>query len=153
MAVSERAPQPLFKFHKTYLKDVSYEGPGAPGVFADPKPQEVSVQFNVRHAPLEDDLHEVTLTVRVESRQGKAASFLVELQQAGVFEISGLPEADVSRILEVSCADMLMGFAREAVCDLVVKGGFPQLLIDPVNFQLVYEQKQRALRERSAPGG
>lgn len=141
--------QRVFKFQMTYLKDASFENPGAPHVFVNEGLQEVSVQCNVRERAMADEgFYEVILTVKVESRAGGAPSFLVELQQGGVFEIRGLPEAELNRVLHVACADMLMAFAREAVCDLVVKGGFPQLLIDPVNFQAVYEQGRQALREQ-----
>lgn len=143
--------QRVFKFRTTYLKDASFENPGAPGVFVNEGPQDVSVQCNVRPQRMEDDgLYEVILSVKVESRAAGAPSFLVDLQQAGVFEIRGLPEGELDRALHVACADMLMGFARVVVCDLIVKGGFPQLLIDPVNFQAIYEQRQRVLREHGA---
>ncbi len=143
--------QRLFKFQTTYLKDASFENPGAPHVFVNEGPQDVSVQCNVRHHRMEEDgFYEVVLSVKVESRAAGAPSFLVELQQAGVFEIRGLSEGELDRALHVACADMLMAFARVAVCDLIVKGGFSQLLIDPVNFQAVYEQRQQVLREREA---
>jgi preprotein translocase subunit SecB len=68
-------------------------------------------------------------------------AFVVELQQAGVFEIAGVAPEELPILLEVRCPEILLGFARQAVCDLVVKGGFPQLLINPVNFHALYSQK------------
>jgi preprotein translocase subunit SecB len=147
VAATESEQEPVFKFQKAYLKDASFESPSAPQVFADTKPQEVSVQCTIKHRAMDKRFYEVVLSVKVEARKDDTPSFLAELQQAGVFEISGVPGEDLPRVLEITCPDMLMAFAREAVCDLVVKGGFPQLLIDPVNFQWLYEQRQAALRE------
>ena len=98
-----------------------------------------------------NDFYEVVLHVRIASIQDNEVAFVVELQQVGIFEIAGTASEELPILLEVRCPDILIAFARQAVCDLVVKGGFPQLLIDPVDFHTMYTQKQRA-DERQVQG-
>ncbi len=143
--MAEPIPDPnfIFKFQKAYLKDTSYESPNVPRLLADPKPQQVSAQFNVTHQAMDDAqrFYEVVLHVRIASMQDDEVAFVLELEQAGIFEIAGAVPEELPILLEVRCPDILIAFARQAVCDLVVKGGFPQLLIDPVNFHGLYTQK------------
>lgn len=141
----------VFRFLKTYLRDVSFECPNVPEIFVAAGQQEVSVECVVGHRSMEEGLYEVILSVTVKAQEGEQVCFAVEVQQGGLFEIRAVPEEDLPELLEITCPDMLMGFAREAVCDLVVKGGFPQLLIDPVNFRALYEEK-RARRAKATPG-
>ena len=143
--VAEPIPDPnfIFKFQKAYLKDTSSESPNVPRLLAEPKPQQVSAQFNVTHQAMGDEqrFYEVVLHVRIASIHDDEVAFVVELQQAGVFEIAGVAPEELPILLEVRCPEILLAFARQAVCDLVVKGGFPQLLINPVNFHARYSQK------------
>lgn len=141
-----QAPQAFFGLEKIYLKDVSYEAPGAPGVFLQNQPPEVGVQIVLAHRPVESEqgYHEVTLTVQVNAKSQDKPLFLVEVQQAGVFRVQGVNGEALEHALEVSCAYVLLPFAREAVNDLVGRGGFPQLLVNPVNFDVLYEQKRTA---------
>ncbi len=153
--MAEPIPDPnfIFKFRKAYLKDTSYESPNVPRLLAEPKPQQVSAQFDVTHQVMggEQRVYEVVLHVRIASIQDDEVAFVVELQQAGIFEIAGVAPEELPILLEVRCPDILIAFARQAVCDLVVKGGFPQLLIDPVNFHALCTQKLRT-NERQAQG-
>ena len=143
--MAEPIPDPnfVFKFQKTYLKDTSYESPNVPRLLDNPKPLQVSAQFNVTHRPMDDAkrFYEVVLHVRIAAIQDDEVAFALELQQAGIFEIAGATPEDLPILLEVRCPEILVAFARQAVCELVVKGGFPQLLIDPVNFSALYKQK------------
>lgn len=138
----------VYKFGKTYLKDASFECPNVPEIFAIAETQEVSVECTVAHRPMAEGFYEVILTVAVKARKGERLCFAVEVEQGGVFEIRVVSEEELLELLEISCPEMLLGFAREAVCDLIVKGGFPQLLIDPVNFRALYEEK-RARRPKA----
>lgn len=154
--MAERTPDPnfVFKFQRTYLKDTSYESPNVPRLLAEPKPQQVvSAQFNVTHQAMGDEqrFYEVVLHVRIASVQDDEVAFVLELQQAGIFEIAGALPGELPILLEVRCPDILVTFARQAVCDLVVKGGFPQLLIDPVDFNQLYIEKLRT-DERQVQG-
>jgi len=150
----EHAQQNTFDIRKIYVKDISVESPNAPGIFLkDPTAPEVGVDASIRASKLEqDDFYEVVLGMTITSKMGEETAFLVEVQQAGVFHIVGLPESDLPLALEIACPNILLPFAREAVSDLVGKAGFPQLLLSPINFEGLYQQKlnQQAQAENNA---
>ncbi len=134
-----------FELRKVYVKDISFESPMAPGIFrkAAAVPA-IEVQLNVSHEALGDDMYESIVTVTVKGKMEDKDAFLAEVQQAGVFEISGIdPDRELVPALEVACPNLLFPFAREAINDIVGKGGFPQLLLSPVHFESLYRQKVR----------
>jgi preprotein translocase subunit SecB len=126
---------------KIYLKDVSFEAPNSPLIFTSELNPAADVRFATKTTSLDADNHEVVLTVSVTVNQDDQTVYLVEVQQAGIFTVRGFPEEHLPAILSTACPNTLFPFAREAVCDLVVKGGFPQLLLAPVNFELLYAQE------------
>jgi preprotein translocase subunit SecB len=134
---------PHFGIVRIYLKDVSFETPNSPAIFTQEFRPEVNLQLNTSASQLEDGLYEVVLHLTVTSKQGEKTGFLVEIQQAGIFEIKGFDDAQKGHMLGAYCPDTLYPFAREAVSDLVTKGGFPQLLLAPINFEAVYAQNQK----------
>lgn len=134
---------PHFGIVRIYLKDVSFETPNSPAIFTQEFRPEVNLQLNTSASQLEDGLFEVVLHLTVTSKQGDKTGFLVEIQQAGIFEIKGFDDAQKGHMLGAYCPDTLYPFAREAVSDLVTKGGFPQLLLAPINFEAVYAQNQK----------
>jgi preprotein translocase subunit SecB len=135
---------------KIYVKDISFESPKAPGVFsANVQPQ---TELNIKSSSqaVGPDTEEVTLTVTVEAKEQSATLFLVELQQAGVFLMQGYTEEERSMLIGSFCPGTLYPFAREVISDIVAKGGFPQLLLQPINFDALYAQ---AVKERAGGGG
>lgn len=138
----------VFNVEKIYIKDVSYEAPGVPMTFAQPEggAAEIGVQLGIEHGALNpgQGLHEVVLTVTATAKRDNKNIFLVEVKQAGIFRITGVEGELLERALQISCAYVLLPFVREAVNELVGKGGFPQLLINPINFEGLYEQKKTA---------
>jgi len=132
---------PHFGIVRVYLKDVSFETPNSPEVFRQDFKPDVNLQLNTSVNKLEDSLYEVVLNVTVTSKQGDKTGFLAEVQQAGIFELKGYDEAQKASVLGAYCPNTLYPFAREAISDLVVKGGFPQLLLSPINFDALYTQK------------
>lgn len=139
---------PQFGILRIYLKDVSFETPNTPAIFTQDFRPEVKLQLNTSVNELEDSLFEVVLSVTVTSKQGDKTAFLVEIQQAGIFQVKGFDEARKNHMLGAYCPESLYPFAREAVADLVVKGGFPQLLLAPVNFDAFYSQKQNQAKNQ-----
>lgn len=133
-----------FEIRKIYLKDASVESPNSPGIFLTNNQQpEVSIDASIKVAKLDqDDYFDVTLGITVTSKFEDQVAFLVEVHQSGVFHILGLPEEDLPLALQIACPNVLLPFAREAVSDLVAKAGFPQLLLSPINFEALYQQKQ-----------
>jgi len=151
MTESTNPPQVLFQLEKLYIKDSSYESPNAPHVFLGSQAPEVGVQLGISHQPIDPQqgLYESVLAVTVTAKQGDKNVFLAEAQQAGLFRLQGLPESEIAKALEIAAPNVLLPFARQAINALVEAGGFPQLLISPVNFEALYLQKQQ--QQQSAP--
>ena len=137
---------------KIYLKDVSFESPNSPGIFTlDWKPN-VEIEIDNKSALLADDLYEVVLTLTVTVKVGDSTAFLAEIHQAGIFVMRGLDEEELQRTQQVFCMRMLYPYASASLTDTVTKGGFPQLLLAPVNFDGLYTQRQQARAEQAGAG-
>ena len=138
-----------FSLERIYLKDASYEAPAVPVVFTQQLSPQLNVQIGITHGVLSEPqgVHEVVLAVTATAKHGDKTIFLVEIHQAGLFRISGVTGDALTKTLEIACPYILLPFAREAVNDFVSKGGFPQLLLNPINFEALYEQKQAALKQ------
>lgn len=147
-------PEQQFSIQKIFIKDVSFESPNAPAVFTEGewKP-EVNVQINTEVKAINEGLHEVTLTVTVTAKQLEKTAFLVEVKQSGIFQMVGFEQEQMGGMLGAYCPETLFPYAREAISDLVTKGGFPQMLLSPVNFNALYmqhQQQQQAQQESPA---
>ncbi len=125
---------------RIYVKDLSFESPRAPQVFSEDWVPRVDVNLASEARPLTPGLFEVELVVTVKVKVGENAAFLVEVHQAGVFELSGFAEPELGPLLGSYCPNLLFPYAREVVSDLIGKGGFPQFLLAPVNFDALYAQ-------------
>jgi preprotein translocase subunit SecB len=152
MSESATSQQPVFSLEKIYLKDTSYEAPGAPAVFLDNSQPEVGIRIGLAHRAIDaaQGFHDVVLTVEVNAKAKDKSLFLVEVQQGGVFRVQGVNGDVLQHTLEVTCPYVLLPFARETINDLVCKGGFPQLLINPINFDGLYEKKLADAKSQSA---
>ena len=141
---------PNFNILRIYLKDVSFETPNSPAIFTQEFKPEVEMQLNTSVSQLETDVYEMVLTITVTSKDGDKTGFLAEVQQAGIFSISGFAEDQRAHMIGAYCPNTLFPFAREAIGNLVDKGGFPQLLLAPVNFDALFAQRQnQAATEKS----
>lgn len=138
------APQGQFALQRIYVKDLSFETPNAPKVFLAPWQPEVNVELSTQTSRLDDGRnYEVVLSLTVTVKNDNATAFLVEVKQAGIFLIDGVPEAQVAPLLGAYCPNLLFPYARETVSDVVTRGSFPQLLLAPVNFDAVFAEAQR----------
>ncbi len=151
MAEEKEQAEKRLSIGKIYLKDFSFESPQAPGVFrqSDWKPQ-TDLNLRSSHTAVEDDHHEVVLTVTVEAKADDKTFFLLELQQAGLFEISGYEDDEFGAIVGSFCPNVLFPFARETVASLVQKGGFPEFVLQPINFDALYMQSKQQQAEQQA---
>lgn len=140
-------PQGQLGIQRIYVKDLSFEAPNSPAVFREQLNPALDLHFTNATTALGNDLHEVVLSITATVKEGDRTIYLVEVKQAGIFQISGFPEQHLTAILGTACPNMLFPFAREAVCDVVVKGGFPQLLIAPINFEALYAQELQRRRQ------
>ena len=129
---------------RLYLKDASYESPRSPAVFGERWQPEYQLDINTRTNSLGDDRYEVVLSVTLRAKtEGGKTAYIVEIQQAGVFQIKSLDDAVRQRALATLCAGTLFPYVREAVDNLVVKGGFPAVYLAPVNFEALYAEALR----------
>ena len=136
-----QAQQPVFTIEKIYVRDLSVEVPNAPQVFLERDTPKVDIQIGTRASPLDDGHYETVLTVTTTATLGDKTIFLVEVQQAGIFQVRNLPRESIEPVLGVTCPNILFPYAREAVSDAVVRAGFPPFLLAPVNFEALYQQR------------
>lgn len=127
---------------KVYVKDISFEAPNTPNVFKDKWEPQVNMEMSNDFTKIDDNLFDVTLALTITVTANEQTVYLTEVKQAGIFMIDGFPEDAIERILATACPNILFPFARELVADLVTRGGFPQLLLSPVNFEALYLQHQ-----------
>ena len=132
---------------KIYIKDLSFEAPNTPSVFTEQLNPTVDINFSNETKPLGKDLHEVVLSVTVTVSQEKRTVYLVEVKQAGLFAIGGFPVEHLPAILATACPNTLFPYAREVISGIVTKGGFPQILLSPVNFDMLYAQELQRRQE------
>lgn len=146
------APHSQFAIHRIYVKDISLEAPNSPGVFRSDWQPDVDIQLFTDASKLEDDIFEVSVRVTVTVKIEEKTAFLVEVNQAGVFSIGGLPEDRLKYMLGSFCPNILFPYARETVSDLVVRSGFPQLLLSPVNFDAMYARHMQENTPKTEQG-
>ncbi len=147
-AQAENGPE--FAIVRIYLKDVSLETPNSPGVFTQEFKPEIKLQLNTAIKRIEEDLHEVILNITVTAKHGEKTGFLVEVQQAGLFSLKGFDDAQKGTMLGAYCPNILFPYAREEISGLVTKGGFPPLLLAPINFDLMYAEKTAEKAQQAA---
>lgn len=150
---SEAAQQsPEFAIQRIYTKDVSFETPNSPAVFQLEWKPEIQLDLDTRSTKLADNTYEVVLSVTVTATVEDKTAFLAEVQQAGIFTIGNLPEAQLAHTIGAFCPTTLFPYARETVASLVNRGSFPQFNLTPVNFEGLYASyvQQRATQD-SAP--
>jgi preprotein translocase subunit SecB len=133
--------QPIFSIEKIYVKDLSVEVPGAPQVFLQADSPQVEVQLGQNVAAAADGLFEVTLMVTVTAKVEQKTMFLAEVQQAGIFQIRNVAQSDLEPVLGMVCPNVLFPYARETISDVITRAGFPPVLLAPVNFEALYQQR------------
>jgi preprotein translocase subunit SecB len=142
-SATETAPSPstTLVLQGVYLKDCSFEAPQGPRGNGEWSPQ-ISLDLNTAVTPLAGDTREVVLTVTVSAKQAEQTLFLVEVKQAGAFLMTNLSPDEYKRAIGSICPTVLFPYARAVVSQLVSQGGFPQLLLPPVNFDALYANSQ-----------
>ena len=143
-AGEEQAQQPADAIEKIYVKDLTLQIPNAPQVILQRETPEVGIELHNAAAAIGEGVFEAVITVTVTSKIEDKTVFLVEVAQAGIFQIRNVPDEAVEGILGVTCPNILFPYAREAVSDLVTRAGFPPVLLSPINFEALYiQQKQQ----------
>ena len=137
--MSETAEK-IFSIQKIYTKDISFESPNTPGIFTSEFQPQLAVDLNVESKKLDDDVYHVIVRVTATTKVEEHTAFLCEVEQAGIFTLAGFNDVDMAYMLGAQCPNVLFPYAREVVSDLVTRGGFPQLLLEPVNFESMYTE-------------
>ncbi|MBE9549477.1 MAG: protein-export chaperone SecB [Proteobacteria bacterium] len=153
-AATEGQPNPegiQFTVQKLYAKDVSFEVPNSPTIFTEQGQTDIKLNLGQRVEEMENDLFEVTLTITVTATVGEKTAYLAEVVQAGIFQISGFNEQSHHAAVNTLCPTTLFPYARTMISGLVSDGGFPPLVLQPINFDALYAQRmQQAQAEATA---
>jgi preprotein translocase subunit SecB len=148
----EQAEQ-QFVMQRIYSKDLSFESPASPNIFKKQWQPQVNVELNTKSEKVdEQNNYEVVLTITITSKVEDETAFLVEVQQAGIFLINGFEGEDLRRILGTAAPNILFPYARENIDSLCVKGGFPPVMLAPVNFEALYQQALAQAQNQPAEG-
>lgn len=140
----QEASQKQIAIQKLYLKDFSFESPNSPTVFTGNEWQpKTNLNLRSAHSQVSGDTHEVVLTITIEAKHEDNTLFLVEIHQAGLFQIGGYTQEEFEAIVGSFCPATLFPFAREAISGIVSKGGFPEFLLQPINFDALYAESRR----------
>lgn len=146
-------PETRFGVQRIYLKDASLEAPDSPEAFRRAYNPQVSFSINSRSKKLDGSMYEVVLRLTADVKQDNKTSFLVEVQQAGIFEVAGLEGERLEQVLSITCPTVLFPYGREAIDSLVTKASFPPLMLAPINFEAVYLSAKKKQAETTAAAG
>ncbi len=135
--------QPIFNLDKIYVKDLSLEVPHAPKIFMERENPQVDIQLHTQASSFEAGQYEVLVMATITAKIGEKTMFLVELKQAGIFQIRNVPADELEPILAVMCPNILFPYLRQVVSDVVVRGGFAPVLLNPINFDALYQQQKQ----------
>jgi len=148
---SEEKPQIQFNMQRVYIKDISFETPQGVAAFKKEWKPAINQEMATKTKQLEEGVFEVTLHLTVTVKTDEEVLYLVEIQQAGIFTVSGLKGQQLAHVLNAACPNMLFPYAREAIDGIVTKGSFPALMLPPINFDALFVQAvQQAQTEHQA---
>ena len=137
---SEEPKGPQFSIQRTYIKDLSFETPMGFKVFSQAFKPKVKLDVNTKVNNVSENVNEIVLTLTITATLEEETAYLLELQQAGIFAISGFPDDQIPHVIGAVCPNFLFPYAREVIDSTVVKGGFPPLSLAPIDFDAIYRQ-------------
>ncbi|KAB2325560.1 protein-export chaperone SecB [Betaproteobacteria bacterium SCN1] len=143
--------QPVFNIEKIYVQDLSVEVPNAPAIFLERDAPQMDVNMSTESKALGPDMFMTSITVTITAKVADKTMFLVECAQAGLFRIQNVPQEQMPMVLGIGCPNIVFPYLRETVSDVVVRAGFPPLLLNPVNFEALFMQQQQAQQQQAAP--
>lgn len=143
-AASPEQQQTIFNIEKLYVKDLSLEVPHAPNIFLEREAPQIDLQLNTNHAEIDQGIFEVTITITLTAKLEKQDKviFLIEATQGGIFRLQNIPEGELGAVLAIVCPNILYPYIREVVTDVSVRAGFAPVLLNPVNFEVLYQQSK-----------
>ncbi len=131
---------PHFEIQRIYVKDLSFEAPNTPHTFVEDWKPDVQLNLETKSNRIQENIHEVVLSVTATVSTSKKPAFIIEVHLAGVFLMTNIPSDQLHQMLGSFCPSILFPYVREVISDVVVRGGFPQLILAPVNFEALYTQ-------------
>jgi len=143
--------QPVFNIEKLFVKDLSVEVPNAPAIYLEREAPQIDVNMSTESHALDQDLYHTSITVTVTAKIGDKTMFLGECCQGGIFRIQNVPQDQLPMVLGIGCPNIVFPYLRETVSDVVIRAGFPPLLLNPVNFETLYLQQQQLQQQQAAP--
>ena len=138
---------PVFSLDKIYVKDISLEIPHAPEVFLRREQPQISLNINYVTNELKDHLYQTVLRATIDAKIGEEQMFLIEVEQAGIFQMNNIPKEQMDLLQNIECPNTLFPYLREAVTDLTVRAGFLPVVLAPINFAVLYQQKQQSIAD------
>jgi preprotein translocase subunit SecB len=140
---SEEQQQPSFQIEKIYVKDLSLEIPSGPQAFMQQAQPQLEVQLNSAGGQFAEGYYEVSVSATVTAKSGERTLFLVEAVQAGIFSVRNVPAEEIEPLLNIGCPTIVFPYLRETISDVITRGGFPPVLLSPVSFEALYQQRLR----------
>jgi preprotein translocase subunit SecB len=150
--MSEEAQQPVFQIQRVYLKDLSLEQPNSPAIFLEQEAPNIEVAVDVGVENLADGVFESTVTITVTAKINDKVAFLVEGKQAGIFEARNIPAEQIEPLLGIGCPNIVYPYLRANIADAITRAGFPPVHLSEINFEVFYQQRQKAIAEQNASG-
>jgi len=151
--MSQQPNQPVFSIEKLFVKDLSIEVPNAPKIYLERDTPQVEIQMNTSANTIDEGYFEVVVSVTVTAKLGDKTVFLVEASQGGVFQIRHVPQEELEHVLGITCPNILYPYAREVISDAVVRAGFAPVLLNPVNFEAIFQAQREAKTQARAGAG
>lgn len=151
-AAASEEQQPLFNIEKLYVKDLSLESPNSPSIFLERENPNIDLQLNTQSILMEEGLYEVTVTVTVTAKlpEKDKVMFLIEAKQAGIFQVRNLPPEELESVLAIICPNILYPYLREVVSNMAIHAGFTPVLLNPINFEALYQQQKQQQAQAQA---
>lgn len=154
MSDAQNAQQPAtFQIEKVYVKDLSLEIPNAPKAFLEQVQPQLEVRIDTASDGFAEGYYEVSVSATVTARIGERTLFLVEAEQAGIFAVRNVPAQELEPLLGIACPNILFPYLRETISDVVVRGGFPPVLLAPLSFEQLYLQRMQEQQQQGQGGG
>jgi preprotein translocase subunit SecB len=148
--MADQQPDPVFQIQRVYLKEASLEQPNSPGILLEQEQPAVDIQLGIEAGPAAEGVYEVCITATITTKVKDQTVFLVEVKQAGIFEIRNLPQEQMGPVLGIACPQIVYPYLRGNAADLITRAGFPPVHLAEINFQAMYEQQQAQQQAQAA---
>jgi preprotein translocase subunit SecB len=150
--MADQQAEPVFQIQRVYLKEASLEQPNSPAILLEQEQPAVDIQLGVEAGQAADGVYEICVTATVTTKINDKTVFLVEVKQAGIFEIRNLDAEQMNPIMGIACPQIVYPYLRANVADIITRAGFPPVHLAEINFQAMFEQQQaQALAEQPSP--